>query len=204
MNRIFLTDDQRTLETLREMRLPAHKLSGEIMPDLRDIEVIVVGKNGDAKKSALGLASRGIAEHRLSYIETASGIALSNLVKNPKHLHWDDARSLLEVEDEDDFEVYESGFGFLDPNLMWRMPELCIVAGPYGSGKSLVAQVLAARFMAFHGDKLNTSALLCSWEDLASEMKRGVSNHAKGLGMYPNELLSRMHYVARPADCLVR
>src|SRR5208337_4990013 len=116
-----------------------------------------IGRAGDAKNGALALASRGIPESRLSYADVETGKSVLDLVKAPKHLHWDDARSLLEVTDEADFPVYESGFPFLDPNLKWRIPELCVAGGPYGSGKSIFAQALAARFVAMHGDSMNTS-----------------------------------------------
>ena len=200
MKRTFLTDDARILEILREARLPVFKLTSENMPDLRDGEVIVIGKPGEAKAGALTLASRGVSEFRLSYAEAEAGKSVLDLVKAPKHLFWDDARSLLDVKDEADFPVYESGYPFLDPNLKWRIPELCVAGGPYGSGKSIFIQALAARFIAMYGDLMNTSALLCSWEDMPSELKRAQKNHADGLGLVPEDFLRRMHYVARDPD----
>jgi AAA domain len=75
-----------------------------------------------------------------------------------------------------------------------------VMAGAYGAGKSSLAQIFAARFMACHGRKLGCTALLCSWEDLASEMRRNVRAHAAYHQCDAKWLLDSMHYVCRPPE----
>jgi hypothetical protein len=197
MSRVYLTDDPRVLEFLTQARLPAFRLTSQEMPDLRNGDVIVLGRPAQAKTDAFNLASRGVSKIRLKYVEIDAISSLSEAIKRPKHLYWDDAGPLSEVQEEEDFPVYESGFPFLDPNLKWRFPELGIVAGPYGSGKSILAQMLATRFIGVHGEAMGCRALLCSWEDLATEIRRNVCAHAKHFGNGVADMLDRMHYVRR-------
>ena len=54
------------------------------------------------------------------------------------------------------------------------------VFGPNGCGKSTLGQILAMNFVNVAGRELGGSgAVLCSWEDLASEVKRNVRNFAR-------------------------
>jgi hypothetical protein len=199
MTKIFLTDDHKVLAFLQSARLPGGKLSGETLPDLAGREVVVIGAPGAARAAAAKLGERGLPAWQLSYVDWEPRSSLSDAIKHPKHLFWDDARSLNEAPDDPDFATYSSGFTALDPHLRWRLPELCIMAGPYGSGKSLLAQILAARFAAMYGDGMDCRALLCSWEDMASEMRWNVTRHAQALGYAdPSELRDRVHYVCRP------
>jgi AAA domain len=103
---------------------------------------------------------------------------------------------LAEAPEEKDFATHLSGYPFLDPNLKWRIPELDVFAGPYGSGKSLLAQLLAFRFTATIG----SASLLCSWEDEPAELRRNLALHALAHGDDPADLLSRVHYVRRNPD----
>jgi archaellum biogenesis ATPase FlaH len=196
--KVYLSDDKRVLEILTAAQLPAHPLTSEAMPDLRHSEVIVLGAPGKARDSALALTARGVPDFRLKYVEVERYGSVLELIRAPKHLHWVDARPLSEAPDDPNFEVYDSGFPFLDPNLRWRASELAVIAGAYGSGKSTLAQLLATRFIAIHGRKLGWTALLCSWEDLASEMRRNVQVHASFHKADAAWLLASMHYVCRP------
>jgi hypothetical protein len=168
------------------------------MPDLRHCEVVVIDAPGKAQGAALSLKTRGVADYRLKYVEATQADSLLTLIKQPRHLYWADARPLSEAPDDANFEVYDSGFPFLDPNLKWRASELCVMAGAYGSGKSTLAQLLATRFIAVHGKKTGWTALMCSWEDLASEMRRNAEAHARFHKVDPKWLTRSLHYVCRP------
>jgi hypothetical protein len=185
------------LEFLRQARLPVFQLASQTIPDLRSADVIVLSKPTQAKSEAFKLASRGVPKSRLKYVEIDGASSISEAIKIPKHLYWDDAGPLSEVPDEEDFPVYESGLPFLDPNLKWRFPELGIVAGTYGSGKSIFAQMLATRFIGVHGEDMGCRALLCSWEDLATEIRRNVRVQANHFGNDVADMLDRVHYVRR-------
>jgi twinkle protein len=166
---------------------------------LGDAEIVVVGLGSHAKDEALGLVSRGIAAARLSYIDLGEEDVAERL-KNPKHLFWDDVVTLAELPEEKDFQVYKSGLDFLDKNLgwRWRLPELVVMAGAYGSGKSTVAQNLAAAFVHGAGRELGSGAMLCSWEDNAAEVRRNFSAFGDGVGAM--DLLNRVSYVRRHPD----
>ncbi len=215
MSRIFLTGDQRAFEMMQSYRLPVYRLSGagEGMPDMRDMEIVVVGRNGDAKKAAFELASRGIAQAKLNYVEADGQNTLADLLKNPRHLYWDDVRPLAHAPAEDSITVYRSGIPCLDANVKWRLPELCVTAGPYASGKSLLAQILAINFVCENGEdgwgeqydqygvvlpKLpGCNALLCSWEDMPAKMRDNASKIASARGRDAGDILERVHYVCR-------
>jgi len=83
-----------------------------------------------------------------------------NLIKRPKHLHWLDARLLSEAPDGADFEVCESGFPFLDPNLKWRASETGGHRGRLWLRQINAGALLATRFIAVHGKKLGWTAAL--------------------------------------------
>lgn len=141
-----------------------------------------------SKAIANELVRRGVKTHKISYGFDA-----------PKHYMWDDVTTLADLPDEDDFPVYKSGFGFLDKNLGWgwRIPELNVIAGPYGSGKSTFGQILAAGFVAGAGRELRSGALLCSWEDIASEVKRNFRLYGEAHGVA--DMWDRISFVRRPA-----
>ena len=198
MTAVYLSDNRRFLEVMRAEKLAAYPLTSETLPDLRHGEVVVIGAPGKAQEAALALKARGVADYRLKYVEAVHADILTTLIKRPKHLYWTDARPLSEAPDEANFEVYDSGFPFLDPNLKWRASELAVMAGAYGSGKSTLAQLLATRFIAVHGKKTGWTALMCSWEDLASEMRRNAEAHAHFHKVEPKWLTNALHYVCRP------
>jgi hypothetical protein len=197
---VYLSDDRRVLEILQAAQLSGHLLTSETLPDLRNRNVVVLAPSGKALAFARALTSRGVPDFRIKYAEVEQADSVLSLIKRPKHLYWSDARPLSEAPDDPNFEVYESGFPFLDPNLRWRASELAIIAGAYGSGKSTLAQLLGTRFIACHGRKLGCSALFCSWEDLASEMRRSIQAHAAHHGSDAKWLLDAIHYVCRPAS----
>lgn len=196
---VYLCTDPELLRQLREAGLNAHSLGGETMPDMREGQVTVVSRGG-SKEAALGLRSRGIADTRLNYADIPGDIAPGQLLRMRKHLFWDDVRPLSEFHDDTSVrQSIPSGFAFMDENLKfrWRIPELCIVAGPYGSGKSLLAQILAIEFARHEGQALGSGTMLCSWEDLALNVKRGVTRYAASHGEKPAKLLDNVHFVRR-------
>lgn len=200
MTEIFLTDNLIALKQMRSGGLDVH-LFTEQLPPLQGRKVTFVSAD-DAKSKAMGLVARGLSDHHLSYAQISpDGFGAIPLGDLTKHLYWDDVRPLSACTDEgDEGQNYPSGLGFLDKNLgfRWRIPELCICAGPYGSGKSLLAQILAMEFASGAGRALGSGAMLCAWEDLVGQVRKDATKHQLGKGC--NDLLDRIHFVRRHPD----
>lgn len=155
-----------------------------------DDDVLVVGDG--SYDIAMNLIKSGMKPWNVSFINNSrSWEILSAFSKDYVSLR--DAAS-------EDFKVYPSGIGFLDKNLGWgwRMSELVIVAGPYSSGKSTISQVMAAHFVNGAGRQFGSGALLCSWEDVAAEVRRNISAFGKTHNC--PDLLDAIHVVRRPPD----
>lgn len=168
--------------------------------DFSTDDVVVVANGAEAKTLALDLASRGVPTIKLSYVDLGKNDNLIERCKSPKHLYWDDVVPVSQLDVEDDFPVYPSGIPCLDKNLSWgwRIPELVVMAGPYGCGKSTLGQILAANFVHNAGRKLNSGAMLCSWEDLDSEVKRNTRNFARA--KKAPDVVDKVHFVRRKAS----
>lgn len=170
-----------------------------------DHEIVAVDVGETAKEVALRLVSRGVRAVRLSYVDLPPDWQQSGAsFAHPKHLHWDDVVPLAEMEMEEDFPVYTTGLPYLDryghqpsetkPWWRWRLQELVIMAGPYGCGKSTFGQMLAAGFVAGNWETLRSPAMLCSWEDIGSEVYRNIKRF--GDRRFP-DLLKHVHFVRR-------
>lgn len=198
MNRTWIALDAEIVAQLRDVSENAWHIEQVESSDLSAKEIILIGYGSEPKDSAMGLLSRGLEATRISYVDLQKGDDLYQRIGAPKHLFWDDVVPVSQIEDED-FETYPSGIPFLDKNLQWRwrLPELVVMCGPYGCGKSTIGQILAANFVHEQqtGRQLETGAMLCSWEDLASEVKRNMSAFAKARNA--PDIMDRMHFVRR-------
>lgn len=193
--RIFLSNNEEHLNALRAAEIrDTYALSDAGNFDLSNCEIVVVDYGDDAKDNALKLAERGVPQTSLSYIDLRPNELVTR--REPKHLFWDDVIWLSEVEEED-FPTYPSGIDFLDINLgwRWRVPELVIIAGPYGCGKSTFGQYLAANFVNGVGRQFKSGAMLCSWEDLSSEVRRNIATF--GRNHDATDLLNKIAFVRR-------
>lgn len=205
MKRLWLATHPFELDALREMGEDAYYLAqvgetpGEKLAD-PSIEVIVIAPGVNAKRGAEELRGRGIAATRLSYIDLQQGDNLFDRLAAPKHLFWDDVCTLRDLTDEKELPVYPSGFGYLDKQFGWgwRIPEVVVMAGAYGSGKSTVAQMLAAGFVNGAGRKLGSGAMLCSWEDAGAEVRRNFSAFGRAHGV--EDMMDRVSFVRRHPD----
>lgn len=200
MKKTWLVTDQFEFGVLTERGEDVWYFDDVEQAQLVDREIVVIAPYEAAKEKALSLSSRGISATRLSYIDIQIGQKLLDRLDHPKHVHWDDVVTLRDLPDEKDFPTYKSGFNFLDKNLGWgwRLPELVVMAGAYGSGKSTVAQMLAAGWVNGAGRELGSGAMLCSWEDAGAEVKRNFS--AFGKGVSADDMIDRVSYVRRHPD----
>jgi archaellum biogenesis ATPase FlaH len=201
MRRAWLTLDNVDAETLRDVGEDAFPIgeAGQIVASAE--EIIVIGQGLAAKDAALGLMERGVDSAKLSYVDLQKNDDIYARIGQPKHIFWDDVVPVSEIGDED-FETYPTGISFLGKNLgwAWRIPELVIMCGPYGCGKSTIGQILAANFVHAEGAgrTLHTGAMLCSWEDLGSEVKRNIAAFAKANNA--PDMMDKIHFVRRRAS----
>lgn len=200
MRVFFIAVDAANLVTMRRAGFACCMLDDIAEADLSADEVVVVTNGSEAKTLAFDLASRGVPTTKLSYVDLGKTDDLIGRCKSPKHLHWDDVVPVDQLDSDDDFIVYPSGIPCLDKNLSWgwRIPELVVMAGPYGCGKSTLGQILAANFVHHAGRKLDGGAMLCSWEDLESEVKRNIYNFARA-NKAP-DVVGKVHFVRRKAS----
>ena len=199
MSRTWITSNAELCVQLRDVSENAWTIDDVEHADLAATEIITVGWNDWAKDAAFKLRDRAIPAEKLSYVDLRKGDDVLVRIGSPKHLFWDDVIPVEDIEDED-FEVYPSGISFLDLNLGWgwRLPELVVLCGPYGCGKSTLGQLLAAEFVHGAGRGLGSGAMLCSWEDLASEVKRNMGMFATS--RRAPDIGKRVHFVRRKAS----
>lgn len=187
---LYVADDRSLVQILRRDGNACCHIDDIASEWDRSSTIVAVGASG--KVIVRDLMSRGIKSAMLRYADGD--------LNHHKHFDWDDAVALSELPDDDDFPVYSTGLGFLDKNLGWgwRLPELCVTAGAYASGKSTLGQILAGEFVCGSGREVGSGALLCSWEDLASEVKRNFRLLGKTRGV--PDIWDRVHFVRRPPD----
>lgn len=107
------------------------------------------------------LRSRGIAAERLSWRDP-DGRIFDFLWR---HQRW---AGDLPKTPADKYLI--CGLDGLGTRVNWRLPELVLVAGPYASGKSLFAQILAQDFVC----RNDQWASLTCWEDQVDEIRDGL------------------------------
>jgi hypothetical protein len=181
MSRIWLVDSDEAHRELTSNKQTVFRFSELDQAQLGDGEVIVVASGDNAKDQAISLQERGIAAERLSYVDLQTDDIILDRLRKPKHFFWDDVCWLSELENTtEELTLLDPGMPMLN-DWRWRIPELCILAGPYGCGKSTFGQIMAAHFVRLHAETYGR-AMLCSWEDLSTEvfnnMQRFGESHA--------------------------
>lgn len=218
-HQIFITEEPDILAALQATGRTVVLLADE--PDLKTGEVVAVASASPTASLTLAqsLLARGVSADRVSYVpDFAFGMEDHDSLPI-RDLYWDVVRPLsqFDVEVEANAKTFPSGFNFLDERrlneeglpmglgMRWRIPELCITAGPYGSGKSLFSQILAMEWANSIGPQLgNSGCLIVAWEDLVSEVARNA-------GLYDNrsygsawrrrpDLLDHIHFVKLEPD----
>lgn len=179
--------------------------------------LVLSRKNGLARLR--GLVDRGLPKAMARYRDTsgyggivdlleAVAITDGRLFEGARDLYWHEERPLGDW----DFPELEpgvtSGFTFLDPYLRWTAPEVCVIAGPYGCGKSSLARLLAIRWADLHGRHFDARASIVGWEDKGQIVRREVMRYAiDGRGentpddsQRVNDMLGRVGWTQRHSD----
>jgi len=131
----------------------------------------------------LGLAGRffdlGTNGSLATYVEGHPD-PLGLLDASAHDIFWHEERPLGDWAVPDPPEAQPCGFVFLQPFLRWMPPELVILAGPYGCGKSIFTRLLAYRWVDTVGREQGARASIVGWEDKLQTVKREVLRYSLG------------------------
>ncbi len=156
MTRVYVTDDQKTYDRLKIGQLKVCLFSA--LADVEADEFVAVGPNFMSLMANMRAA--GIPPEYLSYDD---GVDI-------KDFYYADQKPIWDIQEPTDRKFLRCGISGLTHHLRWRLPEVVVVAGPYSSGKSLFAQILAQDFARVHSAPVS----LTCWEDEADEIKAGL------------------------------
>ncbi len=189
MKRLWVATDADTLASLRGAGKEAMAL--DAFTDPQDVEIVLVGPG--AKEAMFALRAHGVPAERLSWFGDG----------RIKHFHWDNHRPLSHFSEPREFKYLPCGISGMTNVVQWRLPEVGVVAGPFGCGKTLFVTVLAQDFVRQSG----LPALLTCWEDEEDEIRAGVqkyrdtaANFRPDEGALRDKFLDMIHVTAVDED----
>lgn len=150
---------------------------------IADSNVILVVREGGRdllKGMNLGLTGRyvEIGPQLLATYLQGSNDPISVLAESSRDIFWDEERPLLQWEVPNPLPADPCGIAFFEPHLRWTCPELGIIAGPYGCGKSSLVRLLGYRWVDTIGRRDGTRLSIVGWEDKLTTIKREVERYA--------------------------
>lgn len=180
---IFIAQDDNDVAVLRMVGAEAYAVGERL--SLAGDNIILVAREGARdllKGMNLAITGRFIETGRqpleayLADIVTNDPVGL--LDDTARDIYWHEERPLLHWPVPQVVKGKPSGFQFLDHHLLWTCPELVVLLGPYGCGKSNLARLLAYRWVDTIGRNENSRVSLVGWEDKLSTVKREVERYA--------------------------
>jgi AAA domain len=100
------------------------------------------------------------------------------LEEKPDDPYWHEERPILHWQVDMPVFGESSGFDFLDAHLRWTNPELVVVAGPYGCGKSSLTRLLGYRWADTIGRRKGKRVSIVGWEDNIADVKAEIERYA--------------------------
>lgn len=204
---IFLVETEADLRAAQQLNLKASVLG--LAPIAANTPLIVMASK-DAVAKVQALAAAGVDLANVRYVDLR-GVPFEQMaVGNTQQLrdaiqfgqlpaHWDVDRWLAEEEDVDDsvflpLDGHSDFAGFVRP----RLPELCVVLGGYGSGKSTFSLSLALQILTSpDAVERDMRMSLCAWEDETADVHDFVGKFGKGNAPY---LRNRIRYFRVASD----
>jgi hypothetical protein len=218
---LALTEDEANLDPLEAAGYKARLLPppDEFQPIERAEHYVIVG-NGDAYQLAKRFATCGAAREwqisvnqmggfqDLTHALAKGGVELvRTIIAGSKTLHHDEVKAFVDIDKPENIPSYKTGWPFLDSNLRYVFPELGVLVGPYGGGKSALAQLLSFDFADVAGRELSAGSAICCWEDSDWKVRQnlerfaftreGNSAHKMGLSGRVTDLLARVYHITR-------
>jgi hypothetical protein len=180
---IFLAQEPADAETLREFGADA-AATGERL-GVAGENIILVAREGGRdllKGMNLGLTGRFVETGRqplAAYLqEIGSNDPIGLLDDTAQDIFWHEERPLLHWEVPKSKPGQPCGIDFLKPYLRWTCPELGVIAGPYGCGKSSFARLLGYKWADTIGRHDGARLSIVGWEDKITTVKREVERYA--------------------------
>jgi archaellum biogenesis ATPase FlaH len=180
---IFLAQDPADAATLRGLGANV-SVVGERIGLADSGNVVLVARDGGGRELLkgmnLGLTGRFIdlgAQSLADFLQTADD-PIGLLEEKAQDIFWHEERPLLNWDAPPSVQGQSSGITFLDKYLRWTCPELVIIAGPCGCGKSTFARLLGYQWVDSIGRRNNTRLSIVGWEDRLSTVKREVERYA--------------------------
>jgi hypothetical protein len=181
----FIATDLADADILRRLGASAWHVD-ELRPGGTDGNVVVIAR-GDGRdllmRMNLGATGRFLdldADASLETVIEGHPDPLGLLDEKAHDLYWAEERPIGEWPVPKQPEGQPCGFPFLQPYLRWVCPELAVIAGPYGCGKSTFARLLAYKWADVIGRKENARASIVGWEDKLHAVKREVLRYSLG------------------------
>ena len=184
-------------------------------------EHYIIMANGRSKEVSQKWAAAGlcpewqisIADYHghqdLSHVAAIGGReAIEAVISNAKSIYHEEEHAFYDIPPRPQPKAYHTGWRIFDPYLRWTLPEFVVVVGPYGSGKSALAQMLACDFADTAGRELGATASICAWEDQDWRVKRNIERFSasrdadeqmEDVGGRNDYLLQNVRHITLPA-----
>lgn len=99
--------------------------------------------------------------------------------RRPKDFLWDNTRFMDGWPTEEPLTTHSPQIDHLDANARWTVPEVAVLCGGYGSGKSTIAQMMALALANAYGWPIS----ICAWEDRRRSFRDRLWRTAIGMGL---------------------
>jgi hypothetical protein len=180
----FLVETPEDAATLRNLGADV-VVMGE-GPGMAPNAIVITRGDGRELLRGMNLAATG------RFLDIEPGTSLAEFLCSREHdplgcldelardVFWSEERPLSEWSAPEQQQGRPCGFEFLEHHLRWTSPELVVLAGPYGCGKSSFTRLLAYRWADTIGRQDGHRVSIVGWEDKVQTVKREVERYALG------------------------
>ena len=202
---VFLADNEADVAFLQKHGATAWRI-GERLGISDDNIILVARGDGRDRLRAMNLGLKGRfvdLGHNGSlsaYMIDRGDDPIAWLNHVAQDIFWHEERPLSEWAVPELVQGKPSGFEFLDAHLRWTCPELVILVGPYGCGKSNLARLLAYQWANAIGRNAGHRASLVGWEDKLSTIKREIARYSKTNNVKTADMEGRVGWTQRHPD----
>jgi hypothetical protein len=137
--------------------VPYNQLRADVIAGRK--AVIVTETPDEGLRRLNDVVSGGIGPRNVRFIDIGYGTTLRSAdldnvrlrLARPKDFLWDNTRSMDQWPTEEPLTTYSTKIEGLDAVAKWTMPEVAVICGGYGSGKSTIAQLMGLKLAHSYG-----------------------------------------------------